>query len=112
MPTTPDGHRFGTPLDGTASATDTSDTQVIAAQGAAVRIHVTDIIISNSSATNTEVVIKSGSTARLTYPAPTKGGAVHQLQTPLVLTANEALNFAAVAGVTTIKVSALGYAGE
>jgi hypothetical protein len=98
-------------LSGTASATGTSDTAIISAQGAGVRIYVTSIIISNSSDTDTEVVIKSATTARLTYPAPAKGGAVHALPTPLQLTANEALNFASLASVTTMKVSAVAYKG-
>lgn len=39
-------------------------------------------------------------------------GAVLDLgDTPLKLAANEALNFASVAGVTTMKVSAVGYKG-
>lgn len=98
-------------LSGTASATNTSDTAVIAAQGAGVRIYVTSIIISNSSATDTEVVIKSATTARLTFPAPATSGAVHSFAVPLQLTANEALNFASLASVTTMKVSAVGYKG-
>ena len=99
-------------LSGRNSATGTSDTEVIAAQGAGVRIYVTKLVISNSSSTDTEVDIKSGSTIRMTVPAPNKGGAVLDLgDTPLKLAVNEALNFASVAGVTTMKVSAVGYKG-
>ena len=99
-------------LDGRGTATDTSNTALIAAQGTGVRIYVTTLIVSNSSATNTEVDIKDGTTIKLTIPAPATGGAVVDLsETPLKLTANTALNFAAVAGVTTIKVSAVGYRG-
>lgn len=97
------------PLNGTASATDTSNTSLIAAQGAGTYIYVTDIIISNSSATDTEVAIKDGTTTKLTYPAPKTSGAIHTLKTPLRLTANTALQFASLASVTTMKVSALGY---
>lgn len=99
-------------VDGTASATNTSDTAVIAAQGSGVRIYVTTITVSNSSATATEVVIKSGSTARMTIPAPATGGAVITLPSPLRLGDNEALNFASAASVTTMKVSAAGYKGR
>jgi len=100
-------------VDGRATATDTSNTQVIAAQGAGIKIHVTTLVISNSSSSNTEVHIKSGTTTKLTVPAPATGGAVMgQIEPPLVLNANEALNFAAAAGVTTMTVSAIGYKGE
>lgn len=112
-----DGRLVSTPyapptdsLDGTASTTGTGNTEVIAAQGAAVRIYVTTLIVSNSSATDTEVVIKSGTTARLTIPAPQKSGAIITLPRALRLGLNEALNFASVAGVTSMKVSAVGYA--
>ena len=99
-------------LSGRNTATGTSDTEVIAAQGVGVRIYVTSLIISNSSSTDTEVDIKSGTTIKLTVPAPNKGGAVIDLsESPLKLAANEALNFASVAGVTTMKVSAVGYKG-
>jgi hypothetical protein len=96
-------------LNGTASATTTADTEVIAAI-TDVKIHVTDIIVYNSSATNTAVDIKDGGTTKLTYPAPSTGGAVHRLGTPLVI--SSALNFASRDAVTTITVSALGYKGE
>lgn len=96
-------------LNGTASATDTSDTAVIAAQGTGVRIYLTSIIISNSSDTFVEIDIKDGTATKLTYPAPATGGAVHNLNVPLRLTANTALNFASSASVSSITVSALGY---
>lgn len=98
-------------LDGTATSTGTDDTAVIAAQGAGTRIYVTTLIISNTSATDTEVVIKSGTTARLRIPAPQKSGAVITLPEPLRLATNEALNFASASGVTTMGVSAVGYKG-
>lgn len=99
-------------LDGRGVATDTSDTTLIAAQGTGVRIYVSKIIVSNSSASNTEVDIKDGSTVKLTIPAPANGGAVLDLaDTPLKLSANTSLNFAALSGVTSMKVSVLGYKG-
>lgn len=97
-------------VDGTASATNTSDTQVIAAQGAGVRIYVTTLILANSSSTNITVTIKSAATARLVVPVPANGGAVVPLPKPLRLAANEALNFAASSGVTTAYCSAVGFA--
>lgn len=98
-------------LTGTASATGTSDTAVIAAQGAGITINVTTITVYNDSTTNTFVNIKDGATTRLVIPAPAKGGAMVTLPSPLRLTANTALNFASAAGVTTMYVSAVGFAG-
>ena len=99
-------------LNGTASATDTNNASVIAAQGSGVKIHVSFLVISNSSATNAEVLIKDGTTTKLTIPAPATGGAVCHLDPPLVLSDNAALNFASGTSVTTMKVSAIGYKGE
>lgn len=98
-------------LTGTASSTAATDTAVIAAQGAAVCIHVTTITVYNDSTTNTFVNIKDGSTTRLVVPAPAKGGAVVSLPFPLRITANTALNFASGSAVTTMYVSAVGHAG-
>lgn len=98
-------------LTGTASATGTSDTAVIAAQGAGITINVTTLVIYNDSTTNAYVNIKDGSTTRLVVPAPAKGGATITLPSPLRLTANTALNFASSASVTTMHVSAVAFAG-
>lgn len=107
-------HPFALPqsaLTGTASSTGTGDTSVIAAQGAGITVNVTTISIYNDSTTNTYVNIKDGATTRLVLPAPAKGGAVVSLPFPLRLTANTALNFASATGVTTMYVSAVGFAG-
>lgn len=103
---------YGNPdvlLSGTASATGTSDTALIAAQGEGVVTCITSIIIANTSATDTIVTIKDGTTAKLVYPAPAGGGAVHTLAVPLKSTANTAINFASGASVTTMYVSALAF---
>ena len=97
-------------VDGTNSATDTSNTSVIAAQGAGVRIYVTTLVLANSSSTNITVAIKSATTTRMTVPVPANGGVVVPLPKPLRLAANEALQFAASTGVTTAYCSAVGYA--
>lgn len=98
-------------LSGTNSATGTSNTEVIAAQGGSTRIYLTTLIIHNSSSTNTLVNIKDGTTTKLVIPAPANGGAVVKLDPPLRGTANTALNFASGSGVTTMYVSATGYKG-
>lgn len=99
-------------VDGTADATDTGDTTVIAAPGVATNLYITTLIICNTSATATYVLIKSGSTTRLRIPAPANnGGAVISLPTPLALGTNEALKFASGQSVSTMTVSAIGYKG-
>ena len=98
-------------LTGTASSTAATDTSVIAAQGAGVTINVTTLAIYNDSTTNVFVNIKDGATTRLVLPAPAKGGAMVTLPSPLRLTANTALNFASSSAVTTMYVSAVGFAG-
>lgn len=96
-------------VDGTASATDTSNTSVIAAQGSGNRIYVTTLILSNSSDTDVEVTIKSATTARLVVPVPAGGGCVVPLPVPLRLGDNEALQFASSASASTVHCSAVGF---
>lgn len=98
-------------VTGTATATDTSNTSVIAAQGAGVKTFLTDIIVTNSSASDSEVVIKDGTTAKLTISAPANGGAIVNLTTPLEGTANTAWQFAAADSVTSMIVSMSGVTG-
>lgn len=99
-------------IDGNGNATTTSDTEIIAAQGSGVKIYVTAIVVLNTSSTDTYIILKSGSTEKMRVPAPAdNGGAILPLPSPLVLTANEALNFAAGSGVTTMYVGAVGYKG-
>jgi hypothetical protein len=101
----------GNLVSGTASSTGTGDTEVIAAQGAGVKIYVTHIIVHNASSTDTFVTLKNGSTALYVIPAPAKGGASITLPFPLATSANAALNFASNSGVTTMYVSASGFKG-
>lgn len=98
-------------VSGTASATDTSNTAVLAAAGAGVKNYITSISIHNSSDTDTYVTIKDGTTAKLVVAAPAKGGAVLNLSVPLASTANTAINFASAASVSTMFVSAVGFTG-
>lgn len=101
-------------VNGKASASDTSNTSVIAAQGSNVKTYLTDVVITNDSTTATEVTIKDGSTGKVTYPAPANGGAVHSLNSPIVGTANTAWQFAAADSVgsgNTITVTLVGFTG-
>lgn len=98
-------------VQGSASATGTSNTAVLTAAGAGVRNYVTTISVANTSATDTEVTIKDGTTTLMVLPAPTLGGAVLSLPVPLVGTANTAINFASSDAATTIYVTCVGYTG-
>lgn len=89
-------------------ATDTS-TQVIAAAGAGIKVYLTTIILTNTSATNTYCEIKDGTTVKLTIPVPANGGAVVSLPAPLGGTANTAWNFDPGTAVTTMYCSMIGF---
>lgn len=97
----------------TADITGTSDTAVIAAQGAGVRIYVTHIIVTNSHATvGTFVLVKDGSTEIYNgYAAAAGGGFALTLPVPLRLTANTALNVACATTGANVRASASGYKG-
>lgn len=116
----PGGSATGVPVGGTAlvsgkstDITNTSDTAVIAAQGAGVKMYITHIVVSNSHATvGTWVNIKDGSTILYTvYAAPAGGGASITLPVPLPVSANTALNAANETTGSNTRVSASGYKG-
>jgi|ERR1041384_321608 len=112
-PSTADNSEFA-PVQGFASATDTSDTQVIAAPGAGYKLLITCVVVYNAnSSSGTGVLLKSNSTTKWgPIPAPSgKGGCVIPLEPPLTLNENEALKFATQDAVTTVTVSAVGYKG-
>lgn len=97
-------------VDGDANATGTSNTSVIAAQGSGVRTYLTDIIVTNASATDSEVIVKDGTTERLRIPAPANSGAIPVgIKSPLRGTANTAWQFASADSVTTMYVFMSGY---
>ena len=98
----------------TSDITGTSDTAVIAAQGAGVRIYVTHILVTNSHAsTGTFVNIKNGSTTIYTgYAAAGGGGFSATLPVPLRLSANTALNAACATTASNVRVSASGFKGS
>jgi hypothetical protein len=95
--------------DGTSgNITGTSDTAVIAAQGAGIRLYITHIIVQNSHATvNTWV---NGTTTKYSvYAAKEGGGGTFPLPSPLRLTANTAFNAACETTGSNTRVSAAGY---
>jgi hypothetical protein len=97
----------------TSDITGTSNTSIIAPQGASVRIYVTSLIVTNSHATvGTWVNVKDGTTTIYTgYAAAVGGGFAVTLPTPLRLTANTALNAACETTGSNTRVSAVGYKG-
>lgn len=101
-------------VDGvTAAITGTTDTSVIAAQGAGVRIYITSLTITNSHATVPTVVeLKDGSGGTVkhrAYAVAAGGGYVVPFPTPLRFTANTGVFAAAVTTGSNIYVSASGY---
>ena len=97
-------------VSGTASNADGASTACIAAQGASYQTVLTDITLSNSSATAVEVVIKDGSTAKWTFPVPANtSGVVFNWVSGLVGTANTAWNFDQSGTSNAITCSMSGY---
>lgn len=96
-------------VSGNASNTDGTSTSLIAAQGAGVATIITDVTITNTSASNIYVELKDGTTAKWTFPVPANGGVTHNFHTPLRGTANTAWNFDPSAAATTVFCSASGF---
>lgn len=98
-------------VSGTATNTDGTSTSCIATAGAGVKQYLTSITLSNTSATAVEVVIKSGTTARWTFPVPANtSGVVFNWSVPLPPNAaDEAWNFDPSAAATTISCSMVGF---
>jgi len=97
----------------TSAITDTSSTQVIAAQAAGIRIYVTALLVTNSHATvGTFVEILDGPTIIWKgYAAEVGGGFSQSFTVPLKGTAATALNAHCVTTGANVIVSAAGYIG-
>lgn len=95
----------------TAAITGTSDTAVIAAPGAGLRLNITSVLVTNSHATvGTVVELKSGSTARARgYAGPLGLGFMLIFRTPLKIAVNTAFNAANITTGSNTYVSASGY---
>lgn len=96
-------------VNGNATNTDGTSTQCIAAQGAGVKVALTDVTLCNTSATAITVDLKDGTTVKWSFPVPAGGGVVFAFRSPLVGTANTAWNFDPSAAATTITCSMSGY---
>lgn len=98
--------------DGVTDAiTGTTDTAVIAAPGAGIRLYITSILVTNSHATvGTVVELKDGTTVKYRGHAASAGGGFScSFPTPIRLTANTAFNAANVTTGSNTYVSATGY---
>lgn len=109
----------GIPLEDIVTATpvaitDGSSTSVIAAQGASVKIYITEVIIANSSASNVTVDLRDGTagSVKATFPVPAGGGVVKTLHTPLGFSANTAVAADPSAAASTITVTLIGFVSK
>jgi hypothetical protein len=97
----------------TSAITDTTATQVIAAQGSGVIIYLTSLLVTNSDAdTGTVVNITDGNAGTVMwsgYAAKEGGGFAVTFPAPLKFTANTALYCACVTTGSTTIVSAAGF---
>lgn len=100
---------IGDYVNGNASNTDGTSTQVIAAGASGVKHYITDVTITNTSATNIYVELKDGTTVKWTFPVPANGGVTHRFGTPLGGTAATAWNFDPSTAATTVYCSASGF---
>lgn len=83
----------------------------LAAPGANIRIWLTSVTISNSSAAFCTVDIRDGSAGSVlwTFPVPATGGVTFTFNPPLKFTANTAVAYDASAATSTLTISALGF---
>lgn len=96
----------------TTIKTDTSNAVIKAAQGGGIRSYLTDISLSNTSATAVLVDILDGAIVIRTVLVPA-GQTVSQSYTiPLRGTGGSAMNIAAEAAVTSLIINAQGYLGN
>ncbi len=100
---------LGDLVNGNASNTDGTSTQVLAAGAAGVKHYITDITITNMSATNIYVELKDNTTVKWTFPVPATGGVTHHFASPLAGTAATAWNFDPSAAATTVYCSVSGF---
>jgi hypothetical protein len=95
---------------GNASNTDGASTEVIATAGAGVKQYLTSVTLTNTSASDIYVEMKSATTVRWRFPVPAGGGVTHSWNPPLPPNAaNEAWNFDPSAAATTVYCSATGF---
>lgn len=102
-------YALGDLVNGNASNTDGTSTQVLAAGAAGVKNYITDVTITNTSATNIYVELKDNTTVKWTFPVPANSGVVKTFASPLPGTAATAWNFDPSAAATTVYCSVSGF---
>jgi hypothetical protein len=100
---------LGDLVSGNASNTDGTSTSVLASGGAGVKHYITDVTITNTSASNIYVELKDNTTVKWTFPVPANGGVTHHFASPLAGTAATAWNFDPSAAATTVYCSVAGF---
>lgn len=100
---------LGDLVSGNASNTDGTSTSVLAAGAAGVKHYITDVTITNTSASNIYVELKDNTTVKWTFPVPANGGVTHHFASPLAGTAATAWNFDPSAATTTVYCSVAGF---
>lgn len=93
---------------GTATSS-TSNTQALAAGAAGIKHYLTSVMVTNTSATDTEVVLKDGTTAKATLSVPANGGVNISFPVPLPGSAATAWNFACADSVDSVVCSVIGF---
>lgn len=96
-------------ISGTGSATDTTATDIIAAQAAGIRTYLTQLTCSNGSATGVHVSITDGASEKYNYWVAATTTVPISFPVPLRGTAATAWKFTSSASVTTLKCSASGF---
>lgn len=101
---------LGDIVTGTASNTDGTSTEVIAAAAAGIKQYLTDVSIDNQSSTDIYVEMKSGTTVKWHLGVPAKSSNSKHFDPALPPNAAaEAWNFDPSAAATTVYCSALGF---
>lgn len=99
---------------GSASATGTGATTLVAAGGASIKTYITDIECGRSDAGTAAIIVTLSDAAATILVLPNSGGGGGNNKTfnvPLVTAANTAFTFTAGTGATTIYCSAQGFTG-
>lgn len=100
---------LGDKVNGNASNTDGTSTQVLAAGAAGIKHYITDVTLTNTSSSNIYVELKDGATTKWTFPVPANSGVTHSFRTPIGGTAATAWNFDPSAATSTVYCSVSGF---
>lgn len=99
-------------VSGVLANTDGASTAVIAAQGAGIKVYITDVILANTSATAVTVDLRDGAagTVKATIPVPANtSGFTKGFVTPLPFTANTAVCMDGSAAASTVTCTLIGF---